>query len=222
MAESGDNGTNLSTRARAWFERLSRLKKVLATSAALVITVGGVASATTSVLDLGGRLGADRSETPRVSPIRTSVQSMERVREGVRVTEVIPGSSAARAGVEVQDVVTDIDGKGIEDVDDFEDALNHAQPGQTLLLSIVRDSRRESVPVKLKPIEGTELLLGARTEDIEPDDVVTLLGICSLCLPGQESTGGEPPTGSPEPNSSGDELPAGSSEPKPSVDQYAP
>jgi hypothetical protein len=50
------------------------VKKVLATSAALVITVGGVASAATSVLDLGTRLGAGSSETPKVSAVQTPVQ----------------------------------------------------------------------------------------------------------------------------------------------------
>jgi S1-C subfamily serine protease len=157
MAESGDNGTNLSTRARAWFDRLSRVKKVLATSAALIITVGGVASAATSVLDLGTRLGAVQSETPKVSAVKTPVQGGTRVREGVRVTEVIPDSPADHAGVEVQDVVTNINGEAIEDVDDLENTMKHTRSGETLLLSIVRDSQRESVPMKLEPIDEQNL-----------------------------------------------------------------
>lgn len=217
MSTSGDNGTNnranLSTRVRVWFGRLSRIKKVLAASAALVITIGGVASATTSVLDLGTRLNAGRSESPQVSAVKTPVQGGTRVREGVRVTEVISGSPADRAGVEVQDVVTDINGKSIEDVDDLEDTVKHARSGQTLLVSIVRDSQRKSVPVKLEPIEGTELVLGTRTEDLEPDEVVTVLPLCASCLlgletttPESEATGAEPPTGSPEPNASAEQY----------------
>jgi hypothetical protein len=218
MAANGDNGTNnLSSRARAWFERLSRVKKVLATSAALVITIGGVASATTSVLDLGGRLGAGQPETPRIAPVKTFVQVNRSVREGVRVTEVIPGSAADRAGVEVQDVVTDIDGKAIEDVDDFENALKRARPGETMLVSLIRDSQGESqietLPVKLERIEGTDLKAGVQVEDTVPQQTfISALDLptppSGATNPGQESTGAEPPTGSPEPN--------------PSVNQYAP
>jgi membrane-associated protease RseP (regulator of RpoE activity) len=190
MAANGDNSTNnLSSRARAWFERLSRVKKVLATSAALVITIGGVASATTSVLDLGETLGVSgQPETERVVPVKTSVQSMTHLPEGVRVTEVIPGSPAARAGVEVQDIVTDIDGKAIEDVDDFANALKRTRTGETLLLSIIRDSQRESVPVKLEPIEGTDLKAGVRVKDTVPQDTLQVLPISGLGLSAPETT----------------------------------
>jgi PDZ domain len=221
MAESGDNGANLSTRARIWFGRLSRVKKVLATSAALVITVGGVASATTSVLDLGTRLGGGSSG--KVSAVQTPVQGTTRVREGVRVTEVIPGSPADRAGVEVQDVVTNINGEAIEDVDAFADALKHARPGETLLLSVVRDSQRKTMPVKLDPIDDTDLVLGTRTEDIEPDQVVTVLPLCPSCLFRQGTTPKGPETTTTSGSQATDTGPPTSSpEANPSTGQYAP
>ncbi len=216
MTASDDGGANLPSRARAWFDRLSRVKKALATSAALVVTVGGVASATTAVLDLGQRLGGG-PEVESVSSVETAVPEKTRVREGVRVTEVIPDSPAARAGLEVGDVVTDINGESIEDVDEFEAALERARPGDTALISLVRDSRRESVPVKLEPVEGTDLTLGTRVTDIKPDEVVFVYveesgpGLPdpeTTTAPGQETTGGEP-TAEP-PDSS------------PAADQYAP
>jgi membrane-associated protease RseP (regulator of RpoE activity) len=204
--DNGDNGTNnLSSRARAWFVRLSRFKKVLATSAALVITIGGVASAATSVLDLGERLGGGEPQTERVSTVKTSVQSMTHLPEGVRVTEVIPDSPAARAGVEVQDIVTDIDGKAIEDVDDFANALKRTRTGETLLLSIIRDSQRESVPVKLEPIEGTDLKAGVYVEDTVPQDTLQVLPISGLGLSAPETT-----------------IPKDASEPGPTFHQYDP
>jgi hypothetical protein len=46
-----------SSRVREWYGRLGRVPKALAALATLVITIGGVASGVTAVLDLGGRLG---------------------------------------------------------------------------------------------------------------------------------------------------------------------
>jgi membrane-associated protease RseP (regulator of RpoE activity) len=220
MTTSNDDGANLSSRARAWFDRLSRVKKALATSAGLVITVGGVASAATAVLDLGQRLGAGGPETERVAPVETPVQEKTRVREGVRVTEVIGGSPADRAGVEVRDVVTDVNGKSIEDVDEFEEALKQTRPGDTVLVSLVRDSHRETVPVKLEPIEGTDLQLGARARDVKPDEIVYVYEKTSgLGLPIEETTAA-PGTSGQDPTD--DEPTTGSPESSPSVDQYAP
>jgi membrane-associated protease RseP (regulator of RpoE activity) len=220
MTTNGDNGTNFSSRARAWFERLSRVKKVLATSTALVITVGGVASATTSVLDLGERLGVRPPQAERISTVKTSVQGETRVREGVLVTEVILDSPADRAGVDVQDIITDINGEGIEDVDELEDFVKRTRPGEPLLLSIVRDSQRESLLVEpvVEPesSEDTSFRLGVGAEDIKPDKTYTVRGDCIGCFvpepetttSGQGPAGGVPGTYSPES--------------APAVDQYAP
>jgi hypothetical protein len=215
MTTNGDNGTRFSSRARAWFERLSRIKKVLATSTALVITAGGVASATTSVLDLGERFGVGGPQAERVAAVKTSSQSKTRVREGVRVMEVIPGSAAERAGVEVQDVITDINGEDLEDVDELKGILKRTQPGERLLLSIVRDSQRESVFVEPEPIEGTDISFGVLGRDIKPQEFVTVRPEADLTLPDPETTtSGQGPTAG--------ESTTYSSESAPSVDQYAP
>lgn len=158
------NDGNLPSRAREWFGRLGRAQKVLAASATLVITVGGVASGVTAVLDLGDRLGATgpapNGDTATAHPAT----------EGALVTEVIPGSPADRAGLEVGDVITDVGGESVEDVDDLRKALGEVDDGESVLVSVARGPERESVLVKPGPIEGTSRSVGIEAEDALPED----------------------------------------------------
>src|SRR3712207_3054913 len=55
------NRNGLRSRIRGWFNRLTRVQKLLTAIAGLVITIGAVASAITAVLDLGERLSDDGS-----------------------------------------------------------------------------------------------------------------------------------------------------------------
>jgi hypothetical protein len=133
MAESGDNCTNLSTR--------SDLVRQAKSGEEGVGHFGGAGDNRRRGcvrrhlrFGLGHPLGRWQLGNPQGLRCPNARARRTRVREGIRVTEVIPGSPADRAGVEVQDVVTNVNGEAIEDVDDFADALKHARPGETLLL----------------------------------------------------------------------------------------
>ncbi len=57
---------------------------------------------------------------------------------GVRVTAVLAGSPAARAGVESGDLVTTIGGRGIRTIKDAQAALANLRSGQAVTLTIAR------------------------------------------------------------------------------------
>ena len=97
-----------------------------------------MASAITAILDLSDRLAARNQE--EVSAPATGGTPVE---EGVRVIEVITGSPADHAGVRVRDIITDVRGRSVEDVDDFRNTLKQAPTGDSILLSLLRDSHRE-------------------------------------------------------------------------------
>ena len=67
---------------------------------------------------------------------------------GLYVAEVVAGSPAAEGGVEVNDVITAIDG---QPVSGFEDLISYlfqsTTPGQTVTLTVVRDGEQVEVPV---------------------------------------------------------------------------
>jgi hypothetical protein len=177
---TGHNG--LPARIRGWFARLTRIQKLLAATAGLIITLGAVASAITAILDLSDRLAprnqgngsGSKTETPvqeETYRIPVKARPPEGPAEGVRVIEVIPGSPADHAGVRVQDIITAVRGRSVEDVDDFRKTLKQARTGTSILLSLLRSSHREYVRVQLQRIVGSDLRLGLRVADIKPQTV---------------------------------------------------
>ena len=62
---------------------------------------------------------------------------------GGLVAQVIPGSPAAKAGVRAGDVVTAVDGHGIESNTDLRNAIGLLRVGDPVTIDLVRDGRRE-------------------------------------------------------------------------------
>jgi S1-C subfamily serine protease len=71
------------------------------------------------------------------------------VREGIVVIEVEPGSPAARAGLARGDIITRIDDEAVTSGGDFRRVLRARRPGATVALTVVRESGRRTVNVRL-------------------------------------------------------------------------
>jgi YidC/Oxa1 family membrane protein insertase len=67
---------------------------------------------------------------------------------GVRVRTVGPGTPAAEAGVQVDDVIVAWNGKAIDDFDDWQLAIRAAEPGDVAALTINRPNATAPVIVK--------------------------------------------------------------------------
>jgi serine protease Do len=68
---------------------------------------------------------------------------------GALVQDVTSGSPGARAGVRTYDLVTAVDGKAVINNDSLIREIAARQPGSVATLSIVRDGRAMSIPIKL-------------------------------------------------------------------------
>lgn len=68
---------------------------------------------------------------------------------GAGVADVEPGSPADDAGLEVEDIITALDGEPIESSGDLYGALRDYQPGDTIELTVVRDGSEETLDVTL-------------------------------------------------------------------------
>jgi putative serine protease PepD len=68
---------------------------------------------------------------------------------GVRLTEVRTGTPAARAGLEVGDVVTAIDGTKVTQATELGSAVDAKQPGDTVTLTYLRGGKTATVKVTL-------------------------------------------------------------------------
>jgi serine protease Do len=70
--------------------------------------------------------------------------------EGAVVSQVEDGSPAAKAGLKVGDVITELDGQKISDASQLQIEVGQKQPGSSIKLEVLRDGRTVSVPVTLE------------------------------------------------------------------------
>jgi serine protease DegQ len=69
--------------------------------------------------------------------------------EGIIVLSVVEGSGAESAGVKAGDVITQVDGEPIRQVEDLLSALRERSPGDTVTLAILRGGGDEEIDVEL-------------------------------------------------------------------------
>ncbi len=69
---------------------------------------------------------------------------------GVRVDGVVDGSPAAKAGVKAGDVILEIDGKPVADLQAFSDRLKALSPGQTVAVRLGRGSQTVTLEVTVE------------------------------------------------------------------------
>ena len=69
---------------------------------------------------------------------------------GLLVEEVVPNSNAYRAGIRVNDVIVEVDGKQIATPDDLRNALSKHKIGDTMTFVVLRDRKYVELRVVLK------------------------------------------------------------------------
>ena len=70
--------------------------------------------------------------------------------KGVLVKEVFDGEAADKAGIEENDVITELDGKTIESIDELSSTLDYYKAGETVKVKVAsRDNGYKSKTVKV-------------------------------------------------------------------------
>ena len=97
---------------------------------------------------------------------------------GALVVSVIPGSPAARAGLQLRDVIVSVEGQTVDDPNAFDYRFATRPIGKTAQLGIVRGNRetRVSMPLEVAPetprdelvIRARSPLLGAKVANLSP------------------------------------------------------
>jgi serine protease Do len=77
---------------------------------------------------------------------------------GVQVTQVIPGSAASSAGIEVGDIIRKVDAVPIDNAMKLVETVGNHKPGERVVLEIERDGKN----VKKQAALGTRQMAGAR------------------------------------------------------------
>ncbi len=87
-----------------------------------------------------------------VGPVTPAVQQQDNLTpsSGALVLSIQPGSPAASAGLQVDDVIVSLDSTTIQSPSDLTAAIHPHKPGDRVTLSIYRGSNQMSVPVTLE------------------------------------------------------------------------
>jgi serine protease Do/serine protease DegQ len=97
-----------------------------------------------------GSLGVDAQDlTPRVAAALGI-----KATQGALITDVLPGSPAAAAGLKPGDLVTSVNGQPVTDAQDLRNAQGLAPVGSTLVLGVDRNGRSLKLDAKLTAISG--------------------------------------------------------------------
>lgn len=96
------------------------------------------------------------------------------VQEGAVVTQVVPDSAAAKAGLQVGDVVTAVDGARLSNADSLRNTIGLMMVGQKVKLDIVRNGKKQTLTAQVTPSKEVQTngtvhpkLSGATFGDIE-------------------------------------------------------
>ena len=74
--------------------------------------------------------------------------------QGLLVTDVYSGGPAARAGIEVGDVITAIDGAEVNDQGGLNYRVGTKQPNETVAVTLLRDGRTQTVNARVTQLPG--------------------------------------------------------------------
>lgn len=87
----------------------------------------------------------------RYSVITKEAAILNEIPEGAYVTEVISGSSAAEAGIQPGDIISEIDNQKIKDRQEgVAGIINQKKVGEVVTVKIWRDGETKEIPVRLK------------------------------------------------------------------------
>jgi hypothetical protein len=96
---------------------------------------------------------ADTAAPVKPKPARKaatgSVPDFSYTGEGVKIASVAAGSPGEKAGLEVGDIVTSINGEPVKNLIEYSNALKSFQPGDTVELGIVRDGHEKLITLTL-------------------------------------------------------------------------
>ena len=98
-----------------------------------------------------------------ITPDNAPVFGLDEDTKGVVVPEVTPDSAAAKAGIQHNDVILEVNGEPVESTVDLQNRISMLKPGTRVDLTIWRDGRKKNVGV----------ILGKRSDIVRSDGTLS-------------------------------------------------
>jgi len=98
---------------------------------------------------------------------------------GAVVTQVEADSPAAKGGLKVGDVITELDGKKVTDAGELQVEVGQKRPGTTIKLDVMRDGKAATVPVTLEAM-GSRDKEGVETSEADHGKMHWGVGLSDL------------------------------------------
>jgi serine protease Do len=70
--------------------------------------------------------------------------------KGILVGDVLAGTPAEKGGLQTGDIITELDGKSVTDVNDFRIRVADQKVGETIHLDVMRDGKKKSLAIVLE------------------------------------------------------------------------
>ena len=86
--------------------------------------------------------------------VQGTVEITGREFSGCQISQVVPGTAAAEAGMESLDVVTSMDGEVVRRFEDLRLLISQKQPGDTMKFEVLRDNKKVNLKIKLGSMAG--------------------------------------------------------------------
>jgi serine protease Do len=85
--------------------------------------------------------------------------SLEPAEKGVKISDIQPGSAAAKAGLKINDLVLSVAGKSVESIEALQQALQKHKPGDLVAVHIKRSDEVRDIEAKLgkRPPERADI-----------------------------------------------------------------
>ncbi len=93
-----------------------------------------------------------------IQPLDLELAKELGIKEGVGIHEVLESSPAQKAGISAGDVVLEVDGKPVKDVNELQRKIGNYKPGETIKLKVMsyNDKKSRSVSVKIGELPENE------------------------------------------------------------------
>ena len=96
-----------------------------------------------------GQVASHSGKVSGYGPDFGSIPDFTELPNGVRFADIRPGSPAAKADLRGGDILTEFDGKKIQNLYDFTYALRAKKPGQEVLVKVLRGDQTIEAKVLL-------------------------------------------------------------------------